>query len=93
LEGESSNDLKDILIEKDEPLEKNLTQDGKIKTDYNLYCKFWALQNLFCDPNQCYSKVHWKTFSAHVSNVLLAFKCFKLDDIKGECHKLDASDK
>jgi hypothetical protein len=32
--------------------------------DYNLYCKFWALQDFFRNPNQCYSKVHWKTFSA-----------------------------
>lgn len=90
--GESSNDLQDILAEKDEPMEEDLKQDAKIKIDYNLYCKFWALQDFFRNPNQCYSKVHWKTFSAHASNVLLAFKSFKLDDMQGKRRKLDTSD-
>ncbi|KDR20035.1 THO complex subunit 1 [Zootermopsis nevadensis] len=90
--GESSNDLKDILAEKDEAMEEDVKPDAKIKIDYNLYCKFWALQDFFRNPNQCYSKVHWKTFSAHASNVLLAFKSFKLDDMQCKHQKLDTSD-
>lgn len=35
----------------------------KVQIDYNLYCKFWALQDFFRNPNQCYNKVQWKTFS------------------------------
>lgn len=38
--------------------EKNVT------IDYNLYCKFWALQDFFRNPNQCYNKVQWKTFAS-----------------------------
>ncbi|XP_069702063.1 THO complex subunit 1 isoform X1 [Periplaneta americana] len=90
--GESSNDLKDILSEKDESMEEDLKPDAKIKIDFNLYCKFWALQDFFRNPNQCYNKVHWKTFSAHASNVLLAFKSFKLDDMQGKRRKLDTTD-
>lgn len=30
--------------------------------DYNLYCEFWALQDFFRNPNQCYTK-QWKIFS------------------------------
>lgn len=37
--------------------------DAKVQIDYNLYCKFWALQDFFRNPNQCYNKVQWKTFS------------------------------
>lgn len=38
--------------------------DAKISIDYNLYRKFWALQDFFRNPNQCYNKVHWKVFSS-----------------------------
>lgn len=33
-----------------------------IKIDYNLYCKFWSLQDFFRNPNQCYSRASWKMF-------------------------------
>ncbi|KAJ9599999.1 hypothetical protein L9F63_009709, partial [Diploptera punctata] len=90
--GENSGDLKDILLDKDDSMEEDMKPDAKIKIDYNLYCKFWALQDFFRNPNQCYSKVHWKTFSAHASNVLLAFKSFKLDDMQVKRRKLDTSE-
>jgi len=32
------------------------------KADYNLYKKFWSLQDFFRNPNQCYNKLPWKTF-------------------------------
>lgn len=38
--------------------------ENKIPIDYNLYRKFWALQDFFRNPNQCYNKMHWKVFSA-----------------------------
>ncbi|XP_014216979.1 THO complex subunit 1 [Copidosoma floridanum] len=56
--------------------------DPKISIDYNLYRKFWALQDFFRNPNLCYNKMQWKTFSAHASNVLAAFSSFKLEDQK-----------
>ena len=37
--------------------------DSKVSIDYNLYRKFWALQDFFRNPNQCYNKMHWKVFS------------------------------
>ncbi|XP_051166267.1 THO complex subunit 1 [Leptopilina boulardi] len=54
--------------------------ESKISIDYNLYRKFWALQDFFRNPNQCYNKMHWKVFSAHASNVLSAFSSFKLEE-------------
>ncbi|XP_031828862.1 THO complex 1-like protein Hpr1 isoform X2 [Nomia melanderi] len=52
----------------------------KVPIDYNLYRKFWALQDFFRNPNQCYQKMHWKVFSAHASSVLSAFSSFKLEE-------------
>lgn len=31
-----------------------------VKIDHNLYCKFWALQDYFRNPNQCYDPSEWK---------------------------------
>lgn len=30
--------------------------------DYQLYRKFWALQDYFRDPRQCYQKDKWRVF-------------------------------
>ncbi|XP_037068295.1 THO complex subunit 1-like [Pollicipes pollicipes] len=51
--------------------------------DYNLYRKFWALQDFFRNPNQCYSKVPWKAFNAYTTDVLAAFSGFRLDESSG----------
>lgn len=53
---------------------------NQLKIDYNLYCKFWALQDFFRNPNQCYNKVQWKMFAAHAGSVLSAFSSFKLEE-------------
>lgn len=45
----------------------SLTQEEKkkkIKVDHSLYVKFWSLQDYFRKPSDCYTKTHWKTFSA-----------------------------
>lgn len=35
---------------------------SSIPIDYNLYRKFWTLQDYFRNPVQCYDKVSWMTF-------------------------------
>jgi len=69
-------------------MEEDLKQDGKIKIDYNFYCKFWKFHDFIHNPKHCSSKAHWKTFSIHVSNLLLMSKLFELNDIKGKCYTL-----
>ncbi|XP_058462952.1 THO complex subunit 1 [Malaya genurostris] len=59
--------------------EENAT-GNQLKIDYNLYCKFWALQDFFRNPNQCYNKVQWKMFAAHAGSVMSAFSSFKLEE-------------
>lgn len=44
---------------------------SSIPIDYNLYRKFWALQDYFRKPVQCFDKAAWKTFS-NVSSRIIA---------------------
>lgn len=58
--GDSSSTLKDSLDE-----EMVIDDDkNKLLIDYNLYCRFWSLQDFFRNPNTCYNKIQWKTFVA-----------------------------
>ena len=43
---------------------KQLVCFRAIPIDYNLYHKFWQLQDYFRRPAQCYEKVAWKTFAS-----------------------------
>ncbi|KAG7210587.1 hypothetical protein KM043_012105 [Ampulex compressa] len=84
----SEGDVLEPITKDDDKLE------NKIPIDYNLYRKFWALQDFFRNPNQCYNKMHWKVFSAHASNVLSAFSSFKLEEQRSyptTCVKFDSS--
>ncbi|XP_063708120.1 THO complex subunit 1 [Culicoides brevitarsis] len=73
--GAESTEIGDQLSEADE-------KSGKagVKIDYNLYCKFWALQDFFRNPNQCYDRLRWKTFETHSMHVLSAFSSCKLEE-------------
>ena len=31
--------------------------------DFNLYTKFWSLQEFFSKPNNCFDKIAWKSFT------------------------------
>ncbi|CAC5356367.1 THOC1 [Mytilus coruscus] len=63
--------------------------DGCSPVDYNLYRRFWSLQDIFRKPNQCYEKLPWKQFVANSEAVLKAFASAKLDDNKSSRRKLD----
>lgn len=52
---EFENDATDI----DDNIESDNVQ---VKIDHNLYCKFWALQDYFRNPNQCYDTAEWRIF-------------------------------
>lgn len=48
-------------------------ESNKILIDYNLYSKFWALQDFFRNPNQCYNKMQWKVFSSVSLDCIILF--------------------
>uniref|UniRef100_A0AAY4CQH1 Death domain-containing protein n=1 Tax=Denticeps clupeoides TaxID=299321 RepID=A0AAY4CQH1_9TELE len=58
-----------------------------IPIDYNLYRKFWNLQDYFRNPIQCYEK--WMTFLKYSDEVLAVFKSYKLDDTQASKRKLE----
>uniref|UniRef100_A0A8D0GQD3 THO complex subunit 1 n=1 Tax=Sphenodon punctatus TaxID=8508 RepID=A0A8D0GQD3_SPHPU len=60
-----------------------------IPIDYNLYRKFWSLQDYFRNPVQCYEKISWKTFLKYSEEVLTVFKSYKLDDTQASRKKLE----
>ncbi|CAF0711165.1 unnamed protein product [Brachionus calyciflorus] len=73
-------------------------EDDKISShampiDYNLYTKFWSLQEIFCKPNTCYDKHTWRIFTNNANEVFEALKSYKLEDIKDEgTSKMDEYD-
>ncbi|XP_072899566.1 THO complex subunit 1 isoform X1 [Hemitrygon akajei] len=58
-----------------------------VPIDYNLYRKFWSLQDFFRNPVQCYDKISWKTFLKHSDEVLDVFRSYKLDDMQASKKK------
>ncbi|XP_070603701.1 THO complex subunit 1 isoform X2 [Erythrolamprus reginae] len=60
-----------------------------VPIDYNLYRKFWSLQDYFRNPVQCYEKVSWKIFLKYSEEVLTVFESYKLDDTQASRKKLE----
>ncbi|KAL7727469.1 hypothetical protein ACLKA6_017584 [Drosophila palustris] len=76
--GLDSKDVDDI----DNKELEDTAEDIPLKIDYDLYCKFWSLQDFFRNPNQCYSKAQWKMFQMHAETILQSFSSFKLEDVR-----------
>ncbi|XP_064625067.1 THO complex subunit 1-like isoform X2 [Lineus longissimus] len=62
---------------------------NSVPIDYNMYRKFWSLQDYFRTPVQCYDKLAWRKFTSNASDVLSAFASYKLDDIRSSKKKLE----
>ena len=75
--GESVGDEGETMEVDDESPE-----EGSLPVDFNLYHKLWVLQDLFCQPSQCYSAEQWKVLTGNVDEVLRAFSSFKLEDVQ-----------
>ena len=53
-----------------------------VPIDFNLYRKFWALQDYFRNPTQCYNNtVAWKMFTENTKQVLNVFRSLKLEHV------------
>ncbi|KAG8571116.1 hypothetical protein GDO81_011527 [Engystomops pustulosus] len=63
--------------------------NSSIPIDYNLYRKFWSLQDFFRNPVQCYDKGSWKVFLKFSEEVLQVFKSYKLDDTQASRKKIE----
>ncbi|KAM9308346.1 THO complex subunit 1 [Gastrophryne carolinensis] len=76
-------------IEEGETGDDEAPNSSSIPIDYNLYRKFWSLQDFFRNPVQCYDKSSWKTFLKFSEEVLAVFKSYKLDDTQASRKKIE----
>ncbi|KAM9322177.1 THO complex subunit 1 [Pholidichthys leucotaenia] len=76
-------------VEEGEMGEDDAPAPCSIPIDYNLYRKFWSLQDYFRNPLQCYDKFSWMTFIKYSDETLAVFKSYKLDDMQASKRKLD----
>uniref|UniRef100_UPI0037E91486 THO complex subunit 1 n=1 Tax=Semicossyphus pulcher TaxID=241346 RepID=UPI0037E91486 len=76
-------------VEEGEMGEDDAPAPCTIPIDYNLYRKFWTLQDYFRNPIQCYDKFSWMTFLKFSDETLAVFKSFKLDDMQASKRKLE----
>ncbi|KAH3695458.1 THO complex subunit 1-like [Dreissena polymorpha] len=82
-EGQDDDDEAEVKLEIMEVADGD-TEEKKpdVPIDYNLYGKFWSLQDFFRRPVQCYEKKFWSTFVTNSDAVFEAFSSAKLDDMK-----------
>ncbi|XP_049889511.1 THO complex subunit 1 [Epinephelus moara] len=76
-------------VEEGEMGEDDAPAPCSIPIDYNLYRKFWTLQDYFRNPVQCYDKFSWMTFLKFSDETLAVFKSYKLDDMQASKRKLE----
>ncbi|XP_041659607.1 THO complex subunit 1 [Cheilinus undulatus] len=76
-------------VEEGEMGEDDAPAPCTIPIDYNLYRKFWTLQDYFRNPVQCYDKFSWMTFLKYSDETLAVFKSYKLDDMQASKRKLE----
>ncbi|XP_069013719.1 THO complex subunit 1 isoform X1 [Embiotoca jacksoni] len=76
-------------VEEGEMGEDDAPAPCSIPIDYNLYRKFWMLQDYFRNPVQCYDKFSWMTFLKYSDETLAVFKSYKLDDMQASKRKLE----
>ncbi|XP_078120167.1 THO complex subunit 1 [Sander vitreus] len=76
-------------VEEGEMGEDEAPAPCSIPIDYNLYRKFWTLQDYFRNPVQCYDKFCWMTFLKFSDETLAVFKSYKLDDMQASKRKLE----
>ncbi|XP_070700901.1 THO complex subunit 1 [Pempheris klunzingeri] len=74
-------------VEEGEMGEDDAPAPCSIPIDYNLYRKFWTLQDYFRNPVQCYDKFSWMTFLKYSDETLAVFKSYKLDDMQASKRK------
>ncbi|KAJ8268088.1 hypothetical protein COCON_G00132600 [Conger conger] len=87
--GQKHTEEKEEGMEEGEMGDEDEPAPCTIPIDYNLYRKFWTLQDYFRNPVQCYDKFSWMTFLKFSDETLAVFKSYKLDDTQASKRKLE----
>lgn len=69
-----------------------ISSNESIVLDFELYKKFWSLQEYFRTPTLCYKPVHWKKFTDCADETIELFTNFKADS-SCNLHALDSLDR
>ena len=80
LSNEGTMDMEDGEISEAEDDDKK-NDKNKTPIDYNLYYRFWSLQDFFSNPNLCYSNAGWNALTTSSRIVFDVFKSYKLEAI------------
>ncbi|MBN3321260.1 THOC1 protein, partial [Atractosteus spatula] len=89
--GQKHTEEKDegMEVEEGEMGDEEAPTPCSVPIDYNLYRKFWTLQDYFRNPVQCYDKFSWMTFLKFSDETLAVFKSYKLDDTQASKKKME----
>ncbi|XP_017281557.1 THO complex subunit 1 [Kryptolebias marmoratus] len=88
--GQKTDEKEDGMeVEEGEMGEDDAPASCSIPIDYNLYRKFWMLQDYFRNPLQCFEKFSWITFVKYSDETLAVFKSYKLDDMQASKRKME----
>ncbi|XP_028282624.1 THO complex subunit 1 isoform X2 [Parambassis ranga] len=87
--GQKHTEEKEDGMEEGEMGEEEAPAPCSIPIDYNLYRKFWTLQDYFRNPLQCFDKFFWMTFLKFSDETLAVFKSYKLDDMQASKRKME----
>lgn len=55
--------LTEFETENNDTMDEVELENSQVKVDFNLYTKFWGLQDFFRNPNRCYDLKDWKIFT------------------------------
>lgn len=75
----------ELIVEEKEKLEvekKEVEEEDpapRMSREFQLYTKFWKLQDYFRNPTQCYQKDMWDTFCAETTDIIVTFQKKKLE--------------
>ncbi|KAI6212774.1 hypothetical protein M3Y94_00068500 [Aphelenchoides besseyi] len=61
-----------------------ICENQDLAIDYELYAKFWKLQEYFSNPTLAYQKDKWMTFENNVHDVLTIFTSYKVERLSNE---------
>ncbi|KAA0196762.1 hypothetical protein HAZT_HAZT010388 [Hyalella azteca] len=78
-ENDDAMDVSEVKEDSVSEAKEEKKDESKPALDPTLYSKFWALQDFFRNPIQCYQKEPWRLFTSYTADVLEAFSSFKLE--------------
>lgn len=88
--NQNSDSQSSLLDDEDDGL---ILSNDNVVLDFDLYKKFWSLQEYFRQPTNCFKLLHWKNFTDCANETIELFSNFKIDNSNCNLHALDSQDR